>query len=188
MINFKPFYKLFFISILLFVGCTGEVERFQETIPTNLSGIEVEKEVKDFLHDLKQNEVVICKRANCLSEKLKSQIFEYEKKWHMDSLSLPARPFSKNSFDNIYTFYYSYWNQSCIVREDEASALVNFVLLTDKYVALGFKHGGYGVSKFFKVFAIEEGVLSNHWIRRMESSKLGDLTHELLGGEFKILK
>ncbi|MFK7903568.1 MAG: hypothetical protein AB8B69_00510 [Chitinophagales bacterium] len=181
MINFKPFCKLFFISIFLFVGCAGEAERLQKKIPANLSGIEVEKEVKDFLHDLKQNEVVICKRANCLSEKLKSQIFEYEKKSEANS-------FPKSSFDNTYTFYYSDWNRSCIVGENEPSALINFVLITDKHIGLSFKHGGFAISKLFKVFVIEDGHLSNHWIRSMESSSLRDLTYELLEGEFKVVK
>jgi len=188
MINFKPFCKLFFISIFLFVGCAGEAERLQKKIPANLSGIEVGKEVKDFLHDLKQNEVVICKRANCLSEKLKSQIFEYEKKSRMGSLSLPAGFFSKSNFDDAYTFYYSDWTRGCVAKEGEVSALINFVLITDKHIGLSFKHRGFAVSKLFKVFVIEDGHLSNYWISSMESSSLRDLTYELLGGEFKVLK
>ena len=150
--------------------------------------MEVDNRVEEFLYDFKQNEVEICKRANCLPEKWKAQIFEYEKKWRMDSLSLPADFFSKNSFEDTYTFDHWEWNCSCIVGENEPSALINFVLITDKHIGLSFKHGGYGISKFFKVFVIEDGIVSNHWTRWMESSKLRDLTYELLEVDFEILK
>ncbi len=166
----------------------SDVEKLQSTITRNPPQIGTDNRIIEFLADLKQNDFTICREIYCIPQELQSQIFEYERKWRTDSLNQSTIPFTKDYFSEIYTFDYPDWNPSCIVSEHEPSGLIIFAIISDNYIGLSFKHGGFVVSEFFKVFVIEEGSLIDHWNCWIESSKLEDLVSELIKADLKVLK
>lgn len=189
MIRTKPYlFILLFLIYFFLTSCVSDVEKLQNTIIQNPLQIGTDNRIVEFLDNLKENDFTICREIYCFSEELQSQIFEYERKWTIDSLRSSTLPFAKTNFSELYTFNHNDWNSSCIVSEHEPSSLINFVIISDNYIGLGFKHGGLVISEFFKAFVIEENTLSDHWMCWIESSKLEDLVSELTKKDLKVLK
>lgn len=158
-----------------------------ESIPENLSQIQVDRRVSRFLEDLKDDNFKICERTECLNQKTKEAIFSYLKKWSVDSMN--TRNWTEENFNHIFTFDNDKWVSGCVSRGyNEPRRLIEFIIETDNEIGLGGKSGGIAISSWFTVFEKSKNGISNHWTVYRYTETLPSLIGELTDPKKEIFK
>ena len=174
------------VVILTLIGCGKDKEAIVENIPKNLSELQIDNKISSFLIDLKDGNFKICYKSDCLPSKKQDDIFNYLKKWAADSLH--NRTWDPKHFTHIYTFDPDKWSSGCVITDNEPRNLIEYIILTDNKLGLGYKSGGIVTSSWFTVFEVNEKGIFNHWTINRYSETFPDLIGELTDSNTEILK
>jgi len=174
------------VTTLTLMSCGNDKKAIIESIPKNLSEFRIDNKVSDFLIDLKDGDFKICYKSDCLPSKTQADIYSYLKKWSIDSLH--TRNWNPKHFTHIYTFDQEKWSSGCVVIDNEPRNLIEFIILTDNKLGLGYKSGGFVTSSWFTVFEVNEKGIFNHWTINRYSETFPNLIGELTDPNTEILK
>ena len=183
-----------YIVVLLIIlsGCNTDRNEVDGLL-NSYENQEIDSRLEAWLCDLRLNGFEICKRSICIGKSKQEAIFNYEKQWQKDSLNEKVY---ETQFLDFYTDDSNKWNPSEIIIEGQShpGRLIEFVIMNNNFISIGYTHGGFVTTPFFTTYEFENVKVKNHWTiyreDKLNSSKseIAILSKQLLNSELEILK
>ncbi len=173
---------IYVLVVVLGVYYSSPKYRTRRAIPDNLSTLNIDSKITNYLADFSHDKFEVCTSGDCIPASFQSAASAY-------FISHNVRFFGRYGqldFDRIFTFDPEKCDMTCIIDSSQPKALIVYAVETEAYYGISFKTGGLSTSHWFMVFRRDSSSILSHWIVRVNSESPTDLGQVLTERELEM--
>ncbi len=183
--NLKTYFWATICTLVLALGVYNSATHYRtrRAIPDNLSTLNLDSKITNYLADFSHDKFEVCTSMDCIPASFQSAASAY-------FISRKVRFFGRYAhldFDRIFTFDPEKCNMTCIIDSSQPKALIVYTVETEGHYGISFKTGGLSTSHWFMVFRRDSSSILSHWIVQVNSESPTDLGQVLTERKLEIL-